>query len=150
MAVAHQAPLSMAFSRQECWSGLSGSLPDPETEPMSSALADMFFTTEPPGKPTLATCSFKKPISGLLTFAVWIQLFFQNKLLSLLNSSSQYLLVDYTIPALKPSLEVLSVISPLTFLKNLRYDWHIILVSAMNIMVLIFVYIMNDHHNKSS
>ena len=37
--VAHQAPLSMGFSRQECWSGLPcpppGDLPDPGIEPMS-------------------------------------------------------------------------------------------------------------------
>ena len=36
------APLSMEFSRQECWSGLlfpsPGDLPDPEIEPMSPAL----------------------------------------------------------------------------------------------------------------
>ena len=50
--VAPQAPLSMGFSRQEYWSGLSspspGSLPDPGTEPvslMSHALAGGFFTT---------------------------------------------------------------------------------------------------------
>ena len=40
--VAHQAPLSMGFSRQEYWSGLPfhspGSLPDPGIEPMSPAL----------------------------------------------------------------------------------------------------------------
>ena len=34
--VAHQAPLSLGFTRQECWSGLPflspGDLPDPETE----------------------------------------------------------------------------------------------------------------------
>ena len=39
--VAHQAPLSMGFSRQEYWSGLSfpppGDLPSPGTEPMSLA-----------------------------------------------------------------------------------------------------------------
>ena len=39
--VAHQAPLSMGFSRQEYWSGLScpppGDLPDPGTEPASPA-----------------------------------------------------------------------------------------------------------------
>ena len=55
MAVAHQAPLSMGFSRQEHWSGLpcpsSGDLPGPGIEPMSSASAGSFFTTEPPGKP---------------------------------------------------------------------------------------------------
>ena len=37
--VAHQAPLSLGFSRQEYWSGLPcpppGDLPDPGTEPMS-------------------------------------------------------------------------------------------------------------------
>ena len=56
--VAHQAPLSMRFSRQEYWSGLpfpsSGDLPDPEIEPMSPALAGGFFTTVPPGKPSEA------------------------------------------------------------------------------------------------
>ena len=39
--VAHQAPLSMGFPRQEYWSGLSfpspGDLPDPGIEPMSPA-----------------------------------------------------------------------------------------------------------------
>ena len=57
--VASQAPLSMAFPRQEYWSGLlfpfPGDLPDPGTEPRSvpslDALAGRFFTTEPPGKP---------------------------------------------------------------------------------------------------
>ena len=41
--VAHQAPLSMGFSRQEYWSGLPfpspGDLPDPGIEPASPALA---------------------------------------------------------------------------------------------------------------
>ena len=50
--VAHQAPLSLEFSRQEYWSGLPfpppGDLPDPGIELeslMSSALAGRFFTT---------------------------------------------------------------------------------------------------------
>ena len=57
--VAHQAPLSMEFSRQEYWSKLPFppvDLTDPGTEPMPSvspALAGGFFTTEPPGKPQL-------------------------------------------------------------------------------------------------
>ena len=46
--VAHQAPLSMEFSRQEYWSGLScsplGYLCDPGIEPTSPALAGGFFT----------------------------------------------------------------------------------------------------------
>ena len=49
-AVALQAPLSMAFSRQEYWSGLPcpppADLPDPGIEHlMSPALAGRFFTT---------------------------------------------------------------------------------------------------------
>ena len=50
--VAHQAPLSMEFSRQEYWSGWPcpppGGLPDPGIEPMplmSPALVLRFFTT---------------------------------------------------------------------------------------------------------
>ena len=50
--VAHQAPLSMGFSRQEYWSGLPfpppGNLSDPGIEPVpltSPALAGRFFTT---------------------------------------------------------------------------------------------------------
>ena len=57
--VSRRAPLSMAFSRQECWSGVPfpfpGDLPDPGIEPGSPALAGRFFTTEPPGKP-FSTC----------------------------------------------------------------------------------------------
>ena len=53
--IACQAPLSMAFSRQEYWSGLPfpspGHLPEPGIEPASPALAAGFFTTAPPGKP---------------------------------------------------------------------------------------------------
>ena len=49
----------MGFSRQEYWSGLSypppGDLPDLGIEPVSltsPAVADGFFTTSPPGKPS--------------------------------------------------------------------------------------------------
>ena len=56
--VAHEAPLSMGFSRQECWSELPfptpGDLPDPgiePTSPASPALASRFFTTDPLEKP---------------------------------------------------------------------------------------------------
>ena len=51
--------LSMGFSSQEYWSGLScllsEDLPNPGTEPMSlisPALACRFFNTSTPGKPT--------------------------------------------------------------------------------------------------
>ena len=53
--VAHQAPLSMGFPRQEYWSRLlfpsPGDLPDPGIKPASPALAGGFFTTEAPRKP---------------------------------------------------------------------------------------------------
>ena len=52
---AHQAPLSVGFSRREYWSGLpfpsQGDLPSPEIKSKSPALAGRFFPTEPPGKP---------------------------------------------------------------------------------------------------
>ena len=55
--VAHQAPLSMGFSKQEYWIGLTfpppGDLPDPGIEPTSPPFAGGFFTTVPPGKPQL-------------------------------------------------------------------------------------------------
>ena len=53
-AVAHLAPHSMGFPRQEYWSGLPYSspetLPDPGIEPMSPALAGGLLTSESPGK----------------------------------------------------------------------------------------------------
>ena len=67
--VAHQAPLSMGFSRQECWSEFSrpppGDLPDPGMEPaslMSPASAGGFLSTVPPGKSksTTALCQITR------------------------------------------------------------------------------------------
>ena len=56
--VAHQAPLSMEFSRQEYWSQLPfptpGDLPDPGIKPKfpaSPVLAGGFFAAAPPRKP---------------------------------------------------------------------------------------------------
>ena len=47
----------MGFPRQEYWSGLPspppGDLPNPGIEPRSSALAGVFFSTAPPGKPNV-------------------------------------------------------------------------------------------------
>ena len=52
--VAYQAPLSIAFSRQEYWSGLPfpspGDLPNPGIEPGSPALQADALPSEPPGK----------------------------------------------------------------------------------------------------
>ena len=57
--IAHQAPLSIGFSRQEYWSGLPfpspGDLPSAGIEAkslVSPALAGGFFTNTPPRKPT--------------------------------------------------------------------------------------------------
>ena len=54
----HQAPLSVGFSRQECWSGLPcpppGDLPEAGIEPTSAvspALQVDYFTAEPPVEP---------------------------------------------------------------------------------------------------
>ena len=62
--VAHQAPLSMGFSRPEYWSGLPcpppADLPAPGIEPVSltsAALEGMFFTT---------TTTWEAPVSLLL------------------------------------------------------------------------------------
>ena len=53
-AVAHQAPPSMEFSRQEYWSGLPfpspGDRPDLEIQPRSPALHTDSLTSELPGK----------------------------------------------------------------------------------------------------
>ena len=67
--VAHQAPLSMKYSRQEYWSGLPfrplGDLPDPGIEPPSlesPAVAGRFLTTEPPRKALTWTNSVNSTI----------------------------------------------------------------------------------------
>ena len=53
--VAHQAPLSMGFSRQKYWSGLPflspGDLPDPGIEPGSPTLQADTLPSESPGNP---------------------------------------------------------------------------------------------------
>ena len=54
-AITHQAPLSMGFSGQEYWSGLSfpspGDLSDPGIEPGYPELQADSLPSEPPGKP---------------------------------------------------------------------------------------------------
>ena len=62
--VAHKAPLSMGFPRQEYRNGLPfaspGNIPDPRMESTSPALAGGFFTTKPPGKPMILPSKFNK------------------------------------------------------------------------------------------
>ena len=54
--VAHQAPLSMGFSRQEHWSGLPGpppgDLPNPGIKPKFPTFPTESLPPEPPGKLT--------------------------------------------------------------------------------------------------
>ena len=67
--VAHQAPPSMWFSRQEYWSGLPlhppRDLPGPGIGPRSPALQADTLPSEPPGKPSyhLILNSYWKPLS---------------------------------------------------------------------------------------
>ena len=70
--VAHQAPLSMGFSRQEYWSGLPFPPPGDPSDPgiksaslVSTPLADRFFTTVPPGKPMNELLSLRVREIGL-------------------------------------------------------------------------------------
>ena len=76
--VAHQAPLSMGFSRQEYWSGLPfpspGDLPDPGIELWSTALQADSLPTETSGKP-FTKLEYKKAID--MTLLVWL-LFLRN------------------------------------------------------------------------
>ena len=55
--VAHQAPLSKGFPRQEYWSGLPfpspGDLPDPEIEPRSPTLQTEALPSESAGRPLI-------------------------------------------------------------------------------------------------
>ena len=67
--VAHQAPLSMGFSKQEYWSGLpfpsSGYLSDPGVEPRSPALQADSLPSETPGKPKNTGVGSLSPVQGI-------------------------------------------------------------------------------------
>ena len=62
MDLAHQAPLSIGFSRQKYWNGLlfpsPGDLPNPEIEPGSPALLAYSLPSERPGKPNMYICMY--------------------------------------------------------------------------------------------
>ena len=69
--VAHQASMSIGFSRQEYWSGLffhsPGDLPDPGIEPGSPALQADALLPEPPRKYAeveFKSSSFSLPLLG--------------------------------------------------------------------------------------
>ena len=70
----HQGPLSMEFSRQECWGGLPfpspGDLPDPGIKPTSlasPALAGGFFTSWGTGEAPVIRIGKSQP------FLFWIE-----------------------------------------------------------------------------
>ena len=73
-SVAHQAPLSMGFSRQKFWSGLLfpslGDLPDPEIAPMFPPLAGRFFTTTPLEKP-VGSCWWEAYLGVLASWTLF-------------------------------------------------------------------------------
>ena len=62
--VAYKAPLSVEFSRHECWSGWPfpspGDLPDPGIEPGSPTLQADALLSEPPGKPITEMKNWKE------------------------------------------------------------------------------------------
>ena len=66
--VAHQASLSMGFSRQEYWSGLpfppGGDLPNPGIEPMSPASQAVSLPAEPSGRLPWLNILTSCPASG--------------------------------------------------------------------------------------
>ena len=72
--VAYQAPPSMGFSRQECWSGLPfpspGDLPDPGIKPGSPALQADALLSEPPGKHSNKVI-FLQIIHGVKDLTLW-------------------------------------------------------------------------------
>ena len=74
--VAHQAPLSVGFSRREQWNGSScpppGGLPNPGIEIVSPASAGRFFATEPPGKPVcLYKCTYFRCFIQTESYDMW-------------------------------------------------------------------------------
>ena len=75
--VAHQAPLSMGFPRQECWNGLpcspSGDLADPGIEPtflMSPAFWQVLYHQHHPGSPSCSSLIFFKKFSSILQLTI--------------------------------------------------------------------------------
>ena len=68
--VAHQAPLSMGFSRQEYWSGLPFTsprdLPNPGIEAGSPALQADALPSEPPGKASNSVTNSMKTLKMVL------------------------------------------------------------------------------------
>ena len=75
--IAHQAPPSVEFSRQEYWSGLPfpspGDLPDPGIEPRPLTLQADALTSAPPGK--------QKDLEQILNYFLRFSVFLNNFIL---------------------------------------------------------------------
>ena len=100
--VAHQAPLSMGFFRQEYWSGLPcpppGELPNPGIQRaslMSPELADGFFTTSTTWEASLIS-QVLQPIQASESFILILGtvIHFWTSLNSLLSSTLETLVLD--------------------------------------------------------
>ena len=82
---AGQASLSVGFPRQEYWNVLPfpspGDLPDQGIEPVSPALAGGFFTTGPPGKPSVTHRWIR-----WIYISTLVQVLFRCRLLKILNT----------------------------------------------------------------
>jgi len=72
-------------------------LPDPGIELVSPALAGIFFTTEPPGKPTFSQIIGKHPVA--------IQLRFLQSLVEVASEKSSTMIVPIPIDLLAPFLK---------------------------------------------
>ena len=101
--IAYQAPPSMGFSRQECWSGLPfsspGDLPNPGIEPRSPVLEADALQSEPPGMDPYNSnrCCSRVNCIVLLN----ISSYFQGKLLQV-ESMSLYLYNHHVLSCSSP------------------------------------------------
>ena len=100
--VAHLAPLSVRFLRQEYWSGLPfpspGDLPDPRIKPKYPVFIGGFFTAEPPEKPTVKQlpavfCRFRALNWGVWTVLMYF-IYWATKKIGILSIEEHLFLVN--------------------------------------------------------
>ena len=96
--VAHQAPLSMGFSRQEYWSGLPfhfpGDLSNLGIEPRSPTFQAGSLPSEPPGKPV----TLYKRLSNKLWAWHFVLFFYLSKILWAFYEHNDYLNLGMAFP----------------------------------------------------
>ena len=100
--VAHQALLSMEFSRQEYFSGLPfpspGDLPHPGIEPGSPALQSDSLPSEPPGKPHYSVLKILSLLMGFSRQKYWSGLPFPSPVDHSLSELSTMTLLYWVAP----------------------------------------------------